>query len=312
MLSNGRYIWAETLTTSTMIKKLNKIDLYNKRQTSWLWFLVAILLFIGIFTVFSMLLMSFVSFIGVDNEILQVFIFLTAIALMHPSLYISHKIVYKLGYKRLFFDKIFINIAEIKRVILFICATAILSEMFLWVYLDEMPTIARVASWDLWLAILLPMFLLIFLQTSAEEIVFRGFFQVHLKQLIQNKWVYIIIPSLIWAFLHIDNFSRGGFSYMVVFSIFILGIIFADWRDLTGSIAAPMILHFYNNFMVFMILGMDIEPFPTHLWRSAFINYETHQQIIIVFAQTLISAIVYLLIRHFAFNQWKKNAVKNG
>lgn len=290
----------------------HRTELYDHRRKSWLWFCVAILIFLGIFIFLNSLLMVFRSLIASENEIFQIFLFLAAIALMHPALYISQKIVYKMGYKQLFFQRIFINFDEIKRIIAFILFTTLFSELFIWLYLAEWPVVTRVASWELWLSIFAPMMILIILQASAEEIVFRGFFQVYLKFLTSARWVYILIPSLIWALLHFDNFNRNGLSYMIVFSIYVLGVIFADWRDKTGSLAAPMILHIYNNFMVFMILGMDIEPFPTHLWRSEFNGYEINQQIIIVFSQTVIALVAYLLLCKYSLKPLKNEPVKNG
>ncbi|EGF93457.1 CAAX amino terminal protease family protein [Asticcacaulis biprosthecium C19] len=91
-------------------------------------------------------------------------------------------------------------------------------------------------------------------QTFAEEYVFRGYITQALLKISSNKWIAIIVGSLLFGALHIPN----GIPQAV--SATVMGVAFA-WITLrTGSIAFAAGVHFINNLYgaVVVVSGVDV------------------------------------------------------
>lgn len=81
----------------------------------------------------------------------------------------------------------------------------------------------------------------------VEEIVFRQTF----RDIINNKWFYIIFSSLIFAFYHIGYNFVGLESLLGMTQYILMGIIFAYAYFKTDNIYVPISIHFlYNIFML--------------------------------------------------------------
>ncbi|SFD01942.1 CPBP family intramembrane glutamic endopeptidase [Tropicimonas isoalkanivorans] len=99
---------------------------------------------------------------------------------------------------------------------------------------------------DRWL-MLLPLALpLIFVQIAAEELVFRGYLQQQLAARFNARWIWMGIPALIFASLHISPVAEANLI-IVLISALIFGLLAADLTEQTGSLGAAMGLHFGNN-----------------------------------------------------------------
>ena len=71
-----------------------------------------------------------------------------------------------------------------------------------------------------------------------EELVFRGFFQSAIRTAF-GKQKAIIISGLIFAIVHLDA--------QIFLQIFILGLLLAYLFEKTGSLIAPIAVHFFHN-----------------------------------------------------------------
>lgn len=106
-----------------------------------------------------------------------------------------------------------------------------------------------------WLAILMPALLLIFFQSSAEELLFRGY----LYQLIAARgpvWAAMVIPSLLFGLLHHDP-AYGANAWMMVLVAVVMGLISADAVRRTGNLSLSLGLHFGNNIIAILLLSYD-------------------------------------------------------
>lgn len=149
----------------------------------------------------------------------------------------------------------------------------------------------------LWLKWILPMTIVIFLQTSAEEILFRGYIQQYLAALIPYRAVYYIVPTLIWMVLHFGNVDGFYTNIAALFSIFVLGIIFADWVDRSKSLWGPMIVHFLNNFVLICIFGNSLEKSDLHIWRNNFDSLTDPMIAAMTVMSAAFMAITYIFLR---------------
>lgn len=103
-------------------------------------------------------------------------------------------------------------------------------------------------------AALLSMLLVLFLvplQSTAEEVVFRGLFMQVLGAWLRNPWFAILIPSIGFASLHI-------YDIWGLLAVGLLGAVSAwlTWR--TGGLEAAIAIHIVNNYVAFGILASGL------------------------------------------------------
>lgn len=96
--------------------------------------------------------------------------------------------------------------------------------------------------------VLLPVALLaVLIQTGAEELVFRGYLQSQLAARFNSPWVWMVIPSAIFGYLHYDPATWGDGAIWPVLWAFVFGLCAADVVARSGTLAAGIAFHFVNN-----------------------------------------------------------------
>ena len=106
------------------------------------------------------------------------------------------------------------------------------------------------ARWALLLPLALPF---LFLQIAAEELFFRGYLQQQLAVRFASRWVWMVLPSAVFALLHY-NPEAGPNLPLVLLATFTFALIAADLTERTGNLGAAMGLHLGNNFFgVFLV-----------------------------------------------------------
>ncbi|MFN3208784.1 MAG: lysostaphin resistance A-like protein [Roseovarius sp.] len=108
------------------------------------------------------------------------------------------------------------------------------------------------AQWFAYLPLALPALLV---QTGAEELVFRGYLQSQLAARFRARWVWILVPSILFGFLHFDPMRMGDATWLVVAWAAAFGIAAADLTARTGTIGAALGLHFVNNFFAILVIA---------------------------------------------------------
>lgn len=98
---------------------------------------------------------------------------------------------------------------------------------------------------------------LILIQTSSEELVFRGYLQQQLAVRARNPLIWMLLPSLLFGLGHgnPDTPLEAWRDYVIWATLF--GLIAADLTRVTGSLAAAMGMHFANNAFVMLWVGTD-------------------------------------------------------
>lgn len=105
---------------------------------------------------------------------------------------------------------------------------------------------------------LLPLIVLgLLVQTSAEEILFRGYILQQLGSRFRSPLIWAVFPSLVFGVLHFDGETYGINAYFVVLNTALVGIIAALVTAQTGNLAAAIGLHFANNFLALGLVGME-------------------------------------------------------
>lgn len=111
---------------------------------------------------------------------------------------------------------------------------------------------------------------LLFIQITAEELVFRGYLQQQLAARFKGFFWWMILPSLLFSLGHYKPNLDPLLAVMIVFATLVFGVIAADLTRITGSLAAAMGLHFANNFFSLLVVGVPGQLSGIALYHTPF------------------------------------------
>lgn len=107
-----------------------------------------------------------------------------------------------------------------------------------------------------WL-MLLPLSLsALLIQTSAEEILFRGYLQQGLAARFNHPAVWIGVPSAIFALGHYIPVQAGENAVLVAVWAGLFGALAADLTARAGTLGPAIALHFFNNLIAILFVSV--------------------------------------------------------
>ncbi|MFC7399254.1 CPBP family intramembrane glutamic endopeptidase [Chelatococcus sp. GCM10030263] len=104
-----------------------------------------------------------------------------------------------------------------------------------------------------WLSWLVPFALALMAQSSAEELLFRGYLVQSLAARFRNPWIWAFPPTIVFAFLHWEPGASGAMNAAILVSIAGFGTAALLVTYLTGDLGAAMGIHFGNNLFALLI-----------------------------------------------------------
>lgn len=96
-------------------------------------------------------------------------------------------------------------------------------------------------------------FLAVFVQSSAEELICRGFLYQRLRRSYRHPAVAVIGSSLLFAILHLGN---DGVTALSVLNIFVVGVLFSFMVYYMDSLWCAMAMHTAWNFTQNILFGL--------------------------------------------------------
>jgi membrane protease YdiL (CAAX protease family) len=91
------------------------------------------------------------------------------------------------------------------------------------------------------------------IQTGAEELVFRGYLQQQLAARFASRWMWMVLPSVVFGLVHYSPEQLGPSLWPVMATTGFFGLLMADLTARSGSLGMAWGLHFTNNFLAMMI-----------------------------------------------------------
>ena len=118
-----------------------------------------------------------------------------------------------------------------------------------------------------WLLILPFALAATFVQTTGEEVYFRGFLQSTLAARFRSPLVWALLPSIAFGLSHLFNADTPTEMVQIVLYTGVFGYFAADLTARTGTLGAAMGFHFAHNAVIFCIYGFEgsLEA-PLALW----------------------------------------------
>lgn len=114
------------------------------------------------------------------------------------------------------------------------------------------------AVWNapfLWLTTLPLAMIALLIQTSAEELVYRGYLQQQIAARFPHPLVWLILPNLLFAAAHWNSTIGRGDAQIYVIWAFFFGLAASDLTARSGTIGAAIGFHLANNAFAFLIFG---------------------------------------------------------
>lgn len=106
-----------------------------------------------------------------------------------------------------------------------------------------------------WLAILPLALGALLIQTGAEELFYRGYIQQQLAARYSQTWVWLVVPSLLFAFAHYTPEGPQIEAVQYVIWSFFFGLAAADLTARSGTLGPAIAFHLVNNALAFLLYG---------------------------------------------------------
>ncbi|TPM10661.1 MULTISPECIES: type II CAAX endopeptidase family protein [unclassified Mesorhizobium] len=134
-----------------------------------------------------------------------------------------------------------------------VLVTSLVSEVLL--YLMQ-PEIARGSiALSSWLLFLIPILALTFLQTSSEEVLFRGYLLRGLAYRFRSPFVWALLPGLLFTSLHWSASASAAINACVLVSIAAFALLLTLVVYATGNLGAALGAHLGNNLTGFLLIS---------------------------------------------------------
>lgn len=108
----------------------------------------------------------------------------------------------------------------------------------------------------LWLMLLPLSLAAVLIQTSAEEIVFRGYLQQQLAARFSSPLVWMLVPSALFAVGHYLPVEAGDNAVFIVLWAGLFGVLMADLTARVGNLGPAIAVHFANNISSLLIVSL--------------------------------------------------------
>ena len=112
---------------------------------------------------------------------------------------------------------------------------------------NDAPELASNIEPSVWVYYLIPGLILLLIQVSAEELLFRGYLQQQIAARFNSVPLALILPSILFGLGHFSMKNGIEQALMLVCITALLGLILAEVTRRTGNLGAAIGIHFLNN-----------------------------------------------------------------
>ena len=108
----------------------------------------------------------------------------------------------------------------------------------------------------LWLVLLPVSLLAVLIQTSAEELLFRGYIQQALAARFNSPLVWMVLPAALFALGHYIPAQAGANAGLIALWSGVFGILMADLTARAGTLGPAIAVHLFNNMIALLIISL--------------------------------------------------------
>ena len=117
-----------------------------------------------------------------------------------------------------------------------------------------------------WAVFLLPIVALVFVQATAEELMFRGYLLQQFAVRSRHWIIWAAVPSILFGLLHYSPDLPGDGGYYYVVNTFLFGLVCCALVRRSGSLWPAAGLHVTINVVAFTLVGAEGIATGSQLW----------------------------------------------
>lgn len=150
--------------------------------------------------------------------------------------------------------------------------------------------------------------LLVPLQTSFEEYLFRGHMMQGIGMMAGNRWVPLLLTSIIFGLMHIANPEVGKLGSGIMIHYIGTGLFLGIITLMDEGLELALGFHAANNLIVALLVTADWTAFQTH---SLFKDVSTPEQGWDVLVPVLVvyPILLFIFSKKYGWNNWKNRLV---
>lgn len=147
--------------------------------------------------------------------------------------------------------------------------------------------------------------ILIPIQTSTEEYVFRGYLMQGFANLAQNKWFPLLMTSLIFGSMHIFNPEVAKMGYVIMIYYIGTGLFLGIITLMDEGIELALGFHAANNLIGALLVTSDWSVFQTH---SIFKDMSEPSAGLDVILPVVVvyPILLFIFSKKYKWNNWKE------
>lgn len=160
-------------------------------------------------------------------------------------------------------------------------------------------------QWERFAVLALIAIALIPIQTSVEELVFRGYLMQGFGILAKNRWFPLLMTSVIFGLLHIANPEVGKLGYSIMIYYIGTGLFLGIMTLMDDGLELAIGFHAANNLFTALLVTADWTAFQTHsIFKD--ISDPTIEFMDLVLPVFIIFPILLLIFaKVYKWNNWK-------
>ena len=147
------------------------------------------------------------------------------------------------------------------------------------------------------------------LQTSAEELFFRGYLMQGLGQVFKHRIFPLLITSLLFGFMHFGNPEIDKLGPLLMVSYVSMGFFFGIITLMDEGLELALGYHAGNNLLISLLVTSDWTAFQTN---SLFLDVSTPDVYMLAFMQLPMLLILLVLFSwKYGWNNWRQRLISS-
>ncbi|TDQ31558.1 CPBP family intramembrane glutamic endopeptidase [Zeaxanthinibacter enoshimensis] len=160
-------------------------------------------------------------------------------------------------------------------------------------------------EWGPFLTLLVIAVLLIPLQTSFEEYMFRGHMMQGLGIMAGNRWVPLLVTSLLFGLMHLGNPEVGKLGYGILVFYIGTGLFLGVITLMDEGLELALGFHAANNLITALMVTADWTAFQTHsVFKDVSVPGLGWDVFIPVFV--VYPILLFIMSRKYGWRNWKE------
>lgn len=147
--------------------------------------------------------------------------------------------------------------------------------------------------------------LLIPIQTSTEEYVFRGYLMQGFANLARNKWFPLLLTSLIFGSMHVFNPEVAKMGYVIMIYYIGTGFFLGILTLMDEGIELSLGFHAANNLIGALLVTSDWSVFQTHSIFKDMSEPSAGLDVILPVV-VIYPILLFIFTKKYGWNNWKE------